>query len=455
MGSNAMTLSVLLINVLNFSGILFPGMSYQSIEIGVLLSSGVWASAFSTLVFGILADRLSRCALFSIMMAGLGAGCIANAFVPADQGMVTFSLFVACNILRGAFSGGIWPVIASFTNDALQKDERSKFFALLNIVLLVLPLLGMVTSALLVEAGLWKLLFAILGIPQIACAVLDSIWLAEPKRGLQEAELHDALANSDKDYAFKLTRETLRSTVFSSTNVYAILEGVFTAVVMGITDLLIIPYMQAPPHNISSLVTSIVMIVFATPGVFIGSIGFAGISDRFGKRHVKYRIYLLVLAIVGIMIVVNLVVFMPLARLDITQGNDIVLLFSLPVMWAVGLLIVGSRILAGLYNINQPVILQEINLPESQGLISSINNFTAGLGSGAGPVLAGLLLTAFNQGFQAVALICIPIGCTGAVFWLLATRHVDRNLQTLSDVLKQRAQALEGDEHGAYPETEP
>ena len=423
-------------------------MPYQSVEMGILLSSGIWASAFSTLAFGILADRLSRRALFSTMMAGLGAGCIANAFVPADQGIVTFSLFVACNIVRGAFSGGIWPVIASFTNDALQKDERSKFFALLNIVLLIFPFIGMVSSALLVQAGLWKLLFTILGIPAIAGVVLDSVWLSEPKRGLQQAELHDTLANTDKHYAFKLTWETLRSNVFSSTNVYAILEGIFTAVVLGIADLLIIPYLQAPPHNISSLMTSIVMIVFGTPGVLFGSIGFAGISDRLGKRHVKYRIYLLILSIVGIMIVVNLVMFMPLASLDVTQGNDIVLLFSLPVLWVIGLLMVGSRALAGLYNINQPVILQEINLPESQGLISSINNFTAGLGSGAGPVLAGLLLTAFNQGFQAVALICIPLGCTGAVLWLLATIHVDRDLQRLSAVLKQRVQALDTDETG-------
>ena len=441
-GSYAMTVSLLLINILNFSEILFPGTPYHPVEMGVLYSSGLWVSAFSTLLLGVIADRYSRRALFTIMMAGLGIGSIANAFVPQGQGLTTFSLFIVCNIVRGAFSGGLMPIVASFTNDALQKEERSKFFGVLNVVIQVTQIIGMISGAVFVQSGLWALFFLFMGMLQLASALFFSAWLHEPKRGLQQKELRDALASNDKQYSFKLTWATVRSNVLSRTNFYAILEGIFTALVLGIVDVLIIPYMQSPPHNISSVMTSLFMIAFGIPGALFGSIGFARLSDRYGKRHVKYRIYLLVVAIVAMVIFVNLAMFTPLANLDAAQGNDFLLLFSLPVIWMIGPLIFGARAMVGLYNINQPPILQEVNLPESQGLISSINNFTSNLGSATGPVLAGVLLATFNQGYQAVALICIPIGFIGAIFWLLATRRVDSDLLALSSTLRQRAKDL-------------
>jgi MFS family permease len=448
-GSYAANFSTILINILNFSHILFPGAAaYQALQMGILLSSGLWASAFSTLIFGTLADRVSRRALFSIMMTGLSAGCILNAFVPTGQGMTTFFLFIACNVLRGAFSGAFWPVAASFTNDALEKDERSKFFGTFNAVIQLVQILGMISSAVFVEAGYWRLFFILLGSCQFGAAVLDVVYLSEPKRGIQRAELKDALSSENRRYAYKLTWTTLKSTVASKTNFFAILEGVFTATVFGITNVIIIPFLQAPPHNISSIMTSIVMIMFAIPGTLIGSIGLAGVSDRLGKRHVKYRIYLLVVSIVVMILFINLVMFSPLPDLTVSQGNDLGLLISLPATWIIGLLIVGAWTTIGLYNSNQAPILQEVNLPESQGLISSINNFTAGLGQGTGPFIAGVLLAAFNQGFQAVSLICIPIGFTGAVFWLIATRYVDRDLAKLSAVLTKRAQAMGAGQSG-------
>jgi MFS family permease len=448
-GTYAMNFSTILINILNFSSILFPGKPYQAVAMGALISSGLLASAFSTLLFGMLADRHPRHVLFTIMMVGTGAGCIINAVVPTGQGMVTFYLFLACNILRGAFGGGLWPVVASFTNDALQKDERSKFFGPLNVVIQLFQVLGTISGAVFVEAGLWRPFYVILGASQLASAVFDGVFLTEPKRGVQQAELQAALGKTT--YTFKLTWTTLRSTVASRTNFFAILEGVFTATMFGITNMIIVPFLQTPPHNISSIMTSIVLVVFGIPGAMIGAIGLMGVSDRYGKKHVKYRIYILIIAIVIMVLLVNIVLFMPLPALDISQGNDAGVLFSLPTTWVIGLVITGAWTMTGLYNSNQPVILQEMNLPESQGLISSINNFTASLGNGAGPMLAGLLMAAFNQGFQAVALACIPIGLAGAVFWLIATRRVDEDLSALSAILKERAFALGEPEENVDP----
>ncbi|MFW9867057.1 MAG: hypothetical protein ACFFEN_13255 [Candidatus Thorarchaeota archaeon] len=70
---------------------------------------------------------------------------------------------------------------------------------------------------------------------------------------------------------------------------------------------------------------------------------------------------------------------------------------SLPAFWILGLIAFFVRSVLGLYNINQPPILQEINLLEAQGKISSANQFLESIGSGTGPIKAGSVLLFFNQ----------------------------------------------------------
>jgi hypothetical protein len=50
----------------------------------------------------------------------------------------------------------------------------------------------------------------------------------------------------------------------------------------------------------------------------------------------------------------------------------------------------------GLWNTNQLPISQEINLPEAQGKISSINQFLEAMGHGTGPFIVGYILVVFN-----------------------------------------------------------
>jgi hypothetical protein len=118
---------------------------------------------------------------------------------------------------------------------------------------------------------------------------------------------------------------------------------------------------------------------------------------------------MIVISIVGLFLFYVVLFFLPLPHMTVSQGNNLGYLLSIPLVWIMGMFALIARGIVGLWNINQPPILQAINLPEAQGTISSANQFLENLGSGTGPIIAGALLAFFNSNFQ---LINMAISCS-------------------------------------------
>ncbi|MFW9969897.1 MAG: hypothetical protein ACFFDF_06825, partial [Candidatus Odinarchaeota archaeon] len=129
---------------------------------------------------------------------------------------------------------------------------------------------------------------------------------------------------------------------------------------------------------------------------------------------------------------------LPIPNMTVEQGNNFLFIFSIPTFWILGVIMLVGRSFISLWGINQPPILQEINLPEAQGKISSANQFLEAIGSGTGPILAGFILMAFNQNFQITVFITLLLGIIGALLWLLATKWINRDVNRVSEILKQR-----------------
>jgi hypothetical protein len=129
---------------------------------------------------------------------------------------------------------------------------------------------------------------------------------------------------------------------------------------------------------------------------------------------------------------------LPIPAMTVDQGNSILFVLSLPTFWILGLIMFIGRSFLGIWNINQPPILQEINLPEAQGKISSANQLLEAIGSGTGPILAGFILLAFNQNFQMTALLTLILGVFGGLLWLLAIIWINSDVNRVANILKQR-----------------
>ncbi|MHA2183479.1 MAG: MFS transporter [Promethearchaeota archaeon] len=436
--SYAFTLSAIFINFLVVSTIIWPSESFHSSEMGILVGVYMYMMAFSGILFGVLADRYSRKYLMVITEVIFGLGYLLNGFVPQGLGMQTFIPFLSFNLMRGFAAGGIWPIINSYGNDSTTEDERSQFFGMLQALFQLFQIVGMVISAFLFQNLFWRQYFWIVGTIYILFGLLILIRGKEPKRASTHKELKGILSSENVKYEYKLNKSTIRSTVFAPTNVIALVEGIFTTVMLMIPDFLFVPYIQSEPYNFSPSASSIFMIMFGLPGGLLGSLALAKLSDKLAKRNIRNRVYMIVISIIGLFLFYIFLFFLPLPHMTVSQGNNLGFLLSIPLIWIMGIVALIARGIVGLWNINQPPILQAINLPEAQGTISSANQFLENLGSGTGPIIAGALLAFFNSNFQLTVSITMGIGIIGALIWLLAARWINRDVERISGILKQR-----------------
>jgi len=373
--SFAFTLSMIFINFLIVSNIIWPGESFHAGEMGVLVGTGTYVAAISGILFGLLADRFSRKLLMSISEIIFGLGYLLNGFVIQGLGFNTYVYFLIFSLVRGFAAGGFWPIINSYGNDSTEEGERSQFFGTLQAFFQLFQIVGMVISAIVFQNLFWREYFMMIGIIYILFGLLILVRAKEPKRASTHKELSEVLVNEDIKYDYKLNLKTIKSTILSPTNIIAFAEGIFTTIMLMIPDFLFVPYIQSEPHNISPFASSIFMILFGLPGGLIGSLAFAKLSDKLAEKNIKNRVYMIALSIIGLFGFYIALFFLPLPHLNESQGNNIGLLLTYPIFWMLGIIALIARAIVGLWNINQPPILQAINLTEAQGTITSANQF--------------------------------------------------------------------------------
>ncbi len=440
--SYAFTVSMIFINFIIVSNIMWPGEVFHSSELGIMVGTGMYAMAVSGLFFGYLADRYSRINLMSFTEIIFGIGIFINGLAPGGLGLITFNFFLVCNLLRSFSSGGFYPIIISYVNDSTEEKEKSQFFGMLQALFQLFQISGMIISAFLFQNTFWRQFFWFSGIIFIIFGMVIFFKGKEPKRASTQDELKQVLLNNNIEYDYKLNWETIKTTILAPTNIMAFVEGIFTTIILMVPDFLFVAYIQSPPHNISSLVSSIHMVIFGLPGGLFGSLALAKLSDKLANKNIKYRIYFIVFSIVTLFGLYMLIFYVPIPHLSIEQGQNLFIFYSFPIIWIMGTFAFLARAVVGIWNINQPPILQAINLPEAQGVISSANQFLELIGSGTGPIMAGFLLIYFNQNYQITVTIAMAIGIIGGALWLLATRWINKDVDRISKILKERGVEL-------------
>ncbi|NMC04032.1 MAG: MFS transporter [Candidatus Lokiarchaeota archaeon] len=437
----AMRFSVagLLLNMVGLSNIIWPGEPFHSLEFGVVISAKLTMLSFSGVIFGILADRYNRKRL---MITGLLIMVLGNLFAGFASAPWIFVEFIACYVIVGVGQGGIEPIITSIANDDCHLLFRSRFFGTLEALRQLALIMGMFTSASMIDAGAWQAYFWLMSAIVASACILATIFLKEPRRGFQAHEsLKHVISTTAARYGYKLTPETVKRTIFSRTNLLAFFEGIFTWILFSVAMYLIYPWIQ-DQHHVSATSTSILMAVFGVPGVIIGAVGFSRMSDRLGKRSIKFRIYMITGSILALFGIVILLFVMPLPDVGTLDPGDLTLIFKYPIFIVFGIMVFVMRAVLSIYHINQTPVLQAINLPEAQGFISSANQFLETIGYGMGPLIAGILLTATGNDYPSTALISLVIGLPSVAMWLLANKWIDGDVSRINGILQTRADEL-------------
>jgi len=441
-GFNNIAFAGIIILMVPLSSIIWPGEEYHALEMGILMTTLLWTSSISGLIFGRLIDKYSRVKILLIISVIRSFSMMILGFAIAGQGMATWWYFFVFVLIFAFFSGGSYPAMVSLSNDIVPMKHRSKFFGYFNITGSVFMMFGFLISGSLVQFGLWRLYFIGIGTAVLISGIFVFFFIIEPKRGAQRSELSDALLVMDAEYDYTSDKKTMRKTMFSGTNLTALIEGIFTNVFMGSLDMIILPYLQTPPQNLSPLITGLFIVIFGVIGRVIGQIGLARVSDIAAKKRSIRRIYFIIISLVGGSTTFVLMFFVPLPELSIEQGADIGFFFTLPMVYAMGMLILASDAVSSLYAVNQPPVIQEINLPETQGKIIAYNQFLEHIGYGLGPLIAGVFISVFGQNYQLSAIIITVFVIPGVILWFLSLKWYPGDKTEITRILKERSLLL-------------
>ncbi len=441
-GFNSISFAGIIILMVPLSSLIWPGEVYHALEMGILMTTLLWTSSVSGLFFGRLIDKYSRVKILIIIAVARSICMILLGFAIAGQGLLTWWYFFTVVLIFGIFSGGSYPAMVSLSNDIVPLEHRSKFFGYFSIMGSVFMMSGFLISGSLVQFGYLRLFFIGIGFAVLVSGLIFYFIVKEPKRGSQKKELQIVLKDESIEYDFKMDKKLMRKTMLSRTNVAALIEGIFTNVFMGSLDMIILPYLLLPPHNLSLFITGLFVVIFGVTGRIIGQVILSRFSDKVAKRKGVSRIYFIIFSLIGGSITFALMFFVPIPYLTKSEGADIVLFFSLPMTYMMGILILSSDAISSLYAVNQPPVLQEINLPESQGQIVSWNQFLENIGYGMGPLIAGIFISAFGQNYQVSAIIITVFVIPGILLWLLSVSWYPQDIKRIKEILEERAEIL-------------
>jgi len=445
-GFQSLAFGGLIVLVVPLSYIIWPNEPYHPIEMGILIASLFWFASIGGILFGILIDKFNRIKIVFVISLFRGMSMILFGFATEGKGTSTWLYFLAFIITFAFFTGGSWPSIMSLSNDMVPKSHRSKFFGTYGIVMGLFTTFGFLISSAFVQYGFWRFYFWGIGISIVLAGSLVFARVKEPKRGAQQEELLHIIQNGI-EYDFKIDRKTMKKTMLSRTNIAALLEGIFTNLLMGSLYLLILPYIQTEPHNLSPVFTGIFMIVFGLTGGLIGQIFLAKLSDKVAIKHPIIRIYFIIFSLSLGVFTFILLFFLPLPHLTVEQGKDVPYLFSSPMVWTMGILFFVSSTISSLFLVNQAPILQEINLPEAQGKISSWNQFLESIGFGAGPIIVGILLSISNLNYKFTVVIISLLIIPGILLWVFALRWYTKDKEEIKQILEERAKQLKSQQN--------
>lgn len=166
-----------------------------NVQVGLLVTVSLAISAFATLPFGVLVDRMNRRRLLVI---GIGLWSVA---MVASGAAVSYPMLLLCRLGLGAVVAVAAPAIASLVGDFFHPSERGKIYSYILAGELIGVAFGFLVSGNLAAIVSWRVPFFIMAGLGVALAVLIARKLPEPERGGQNRladERHDVDKGEDE-----------------------------------------------------------------------------------------------------------------------------------------------------------------------------------------------------------------------------------------------------------------
>ncbi|NVM35043.1 MAG: MFS transporter [Candidatus Lokiarchaeota archaeon] len=413
----------------------------------------VLISAFFALLWGYWADRVDRGKVLIIGAFSWTIGMLLTAFSS------TYFMLVISRVSSGAGLGCVLPVGYSVISDAIPAEERSGWFGTLAILSSISNGAGQGLSSFLGPIFTWRFPFLLLsGISIIVIFILFFVKI--PKRGAGEDELLE-LIELDLEYSYRISKEDLGFIIRKKSNLYLIVQGFFTIIpgtvlVYFMTSMLTLQYFDQIPTEIR-LQTATIFAGMIGVGYLLGNAIFARLGDILFRRNKKNRARLATICLIfsipfAIILLLSLRPINP-TLLDINYPSPIPTeeLFSY-IMRTIGQIFVAYptyiiffffALMASMLGAgpvaNRNAVMIDVNMPEHKGTAASFFKLSEQISKGITLLLSYSLIFLLGSIFNMI-FFSIFFWFPAAIFWLLASRNVEKDMNYKSRILSERKQ---------------
>lgn len=189
-----------IIGVVN--SLLIPLWRLNPLEIALINSVSLLSAAVGSYLFGLLADRVGRHAIYSLTLLVLAIGAILSAFSPNIYWLLAFRFIMGLGI------GGDYPLSATLMSEYANRKDRGKLitmvFSMQGLGLIVGPLVAIILLGSGIGLDLtWRLMLAFGAIPALATFYL--------RRQIAETPRFALMMNGDLEAARQTAGQVIGS----------------------------------------------------------------------------------------------------------------------------------------------------------------------------------------------------------------------------------------------------
>jgi MFS family permease len=397
------------------------GFSGDTTPLGVLTFSFTLATGIFMLIFGYLADKITR--KWIVFCGALIFSLFALLTIVVPSGGRGYVLFFFITIITGIGYGALVPSIFSLIGDIISRESRSKGYSFFSIA----SFFGIVVGtglATFIGSSDWRVPFFIIGFMGLIATILF-IFFKEPSRiGKDESYL---LEKDGIEYTYRINFSDLSTIFKKKANIWLVVNFVDN-IPSGIILFLLYAYMEEY-HGIPSEITIFVMLLILI-FIILGTIIFGIIGDRaFRKGNKKARVKLALFGNIFPIPFLFVALIIPFRSPNLFPG-----LFIWIILFMIGMFANGA------VNGNWYATVADLNLPEHRGTVLAASNFFDIIGRAIGPLIGAVVADLFEYVFGMMtaifAWILIPF------FWIPVLRNVIKEMNETQSIFEERIQSL-------------
>ncbi len=379
-------------------------------QMGAVFTGALIVGAILYPVWGYLYDRFTRSKLLALASFIWGATTWLSAVAP------NFRVFLVTRASTG-IDDSSYPGLYSLISDYFPPQVRGKIYGLLEFAMPFGYMIGMALGLLLSGTIGWRGVFYMTGSLGILLSIIIFFGVREAPRGRSEPELADLERIRAYRFDWKIARDLFRKPSLR----LLFIQGFFGVFPWNVITYWFFRYLEkergyTPQEVFTTMVFAVLVLA---SGYFVG--GAAG--DALFKRTSRGR-----LIVSGSAVLLGAILLVITLSVPAEQR----LLFA--IMLSVNALFIPFAA----PNVISTVF--DITLPEVRSTAMSIQLFIESAGAALAPLMAGLIAVRASL-HDAILLICVTAWVLCAIFFGVAAYLIPRDIATLREQLRQRAEA--------------